>query len=113
MPPSDERRDDDSARWRQVRALVEAALEQPASQRAHFLATSGATDAARDDAVRWLAACEEASDSADFLARPAAERAAPFLPAPPQESTPADASDADASDSFRRALGSTHEIGRE
>src|SRR3982751_2943414 len=99
MPPPDERREDDSARWRQVRALVEAALEQPASLRAHFLATSGATAAARDDAVRCLAAGEEASDSADFLARPAAERAAPFLPARLQESTTANASD-----SFHRAL---------
>jgi eukaryotic-like serine/threonine-protein kinase len=73
--------EDDAARWSAVQALVDAALDLPASERADFVANALADDDVRSDAARWLAACERAERTGDFLAQPAAERAAPLLSA--------------------------------
>ena len=100
---------DDAARWSAAQALVDAALDLPASERPAFLANAIVDEDVRSDAARWLAACERAERTGDFLAQPAAERAAPLLSMIARD----DALDEDVTDVLRRALAGTYSIERQ
>lgn len=95
---------DDPTRWRAIRLLVDAALELPAASRDAFLASADET--LRDDAARWLAACGRAESAVDFLARPAAERAAALFDSRPLHSDESIAS-------LRRVLEGNYRVERE
>jgi len=95
-----------------VRALVDAALELPVSARGAFLERAGGDTAVRADAARWLAACERAESAGDFLAQPAAERAAALFPVEPPSGTSPDGEAATLA-TLRHALGGAYEVERE
>jgi tetratricopeptide (TPR) repeat protein/tRNA A-37 threonylcarbamoyl transferase component Bud32 len=110
---------DEAGRWRQVRALVDAALELPAPARAAFLERASADAAVRADAARWLAGCERADGAGDFLVQPMAERAVSLLPpcggAPRVEVASAESARAIAAPpaTLRAALADRYEVERE
>jgi Tol biopolymer transport system component len=69
-------------RWAHVRALVEKGLTLAPDARADFLDATCHDDASlRDQVERLTAACDRASSSWGFLARPAGELAIPMLAA--------------------------------
>ena len=69
-------------RWAHVRALVEKGLTLAPDARADFLDATCQGDASlRDHVERLTAACERATSSWGFLARPAGELAVPMLAA--------------------------------
>jgi eukaryotic-like serine/threonine-protein kinase len=64
-------------RWRQVEALLDAALDlPPAARAAHVRSAEGIAAETRAEVLRLLALCEPAED---FLSEPAAEYAAPLV----------------------------------
>ncbi|MEO0559585.1 MAG: serine/threonine-protein kinase [Bacteroidota bacterium] len=68
----------DLSRWTELRRLLDAGRDIPASERDAWLTTACPDPALRADLAALLAAEDELAES-DFLSDPAAERSAPFL----------------------------------
>jgi len=104
-------------RWADVRAAAEAALALPAAARADFLDRAcGADVTLRAEVEAQVDACERAEAAGDFLAQPAAGRAAALFAAePPPEPPSRDGPDGEAATlaTLRRALDGAYEVERE
>jgi TolB-like protein/Flp pilus assembly protein TadD/tRNA A-37 threonylcarbamoyl transferase component Bud32 len=116
MTHRDSASDDAGERWGIVRALVDAALQLPASSRSAFLTGATSDVGVLSDAACWLEACERAETAPDFLAHAAVERAAPLIDSEGDwHDTPLPDANAE-TEMLRRALAHVceveHEIGR-
>jgi serine/threonine-protein kinase len=97
----------DERRWRETRAIVDAALELPVTERSKFLARAHLTDDVREEVDGLLRACER---SEGFLHGAASAFAAPLLEG---SASPRAQDEAAALTRLREALAGRYTIERE